>query len=348
MDPPAIGASVRVRDAGLDITARIVELNRTLASPDGVDVVRGRLGSRATDVAGFLTGGRRGAGAAAGAQQQDAEPMAEVVVEDGRASPVLRTVYPAGIAEILIEVPIPPASPPPDYDQATGGPSGRPPAPVPDMMVLATIDRARLTGLDAIGGEVAYTVSVDNLEASGAPEDPVPVGGLRGEYRVWALPSAGTTDNATLVWAGVLRGQQAGAPAVVYDSAAPGTTTILTVTIRNLTIINIRATQGATLAIRHNANPWQEVTTMLAIVSAGDDGAFNVVYPVVTVSARAGTLSFAARTGTGTMTDPYQYTGVTPFSLADAIPLTDQVMIMDDVPDDSTAGIAGRIVVIPL
>ena len=192
LDPPKIGGAVRVRDSGIDTTARIVELTRYHAGR--VELVRGRIGSRARDFIGLLTpSGRRAAGPVI--QPAPATRTAvEVSVSDGRSQPVIRMVYPAGLAALRIEAPIPAMS---DTEFDELGSHGEPPAPITDGRTdvgVATLDM-----LDAGGGEISYEVGIAEFDGGTDTEDALAAGSRRGEYRVFALPD-GSADSRN--WCG--------------------------------------------------------------------------------------------------------------------------------------------------
>ena len=310
-DAPRLGARVEVKDAGINVETRIVELNRPLAGD--ATTVRGRLGSRAVDVTGFLTGGRRRGQPTVGTRSDPALDV-QVAVADGRAAPVLAIAYGPGYAALRIETPVIPDPAPSGYDPARGGPAGLPPTPAEAANTAVAVKT--ITGLTMAGGEATYTISVDNLD-TGEPESALMPGEFRGEYRVYALRSANGLDTAQLAWSGILSGPAVAALRVEHDSVDDTTEGA----VRFYRINGVRAV-GGDLVWRQNAGAWT-----LAAVQAGSvlndepqiegDAAtgFNLLVAVSIFAADPKSVSFAVRTGAGTSEDEYRYTGVTTFEI---------------------------------
>ena len=335
VDPPRIGATVTVDEPGITGSFRIVELVRTIAGAEGIERVRGRLGSRPRDLLALLMPSERpSAGAALEPVAADAAAV-RVAVSGGQAAPVLAISYPPGTAALRIEVPIPADPLPSPHDPSQDGPYGLAPVPVTDGR--ATVGVVTVTGLDsATGGETTYTVSSDELD-DGTTEDTVAAGARRGEYRVYALPD-GTVASARLAWTGVLQGAVA-STGVLYDSAVNDMADFMvlgiTVSLRILRISNIRATSGTTLVSRTDeATDWTEVEdTLTNTVTALTDGGFDIVAVSPGAGDRSVNYSFAARIGDGTMANPYQYLGPVTLTLAPDAPLADAFRRVTSEPD---------------
>ena len=295
-DPPTLGSTIMVKDVAVDLSSRIVDMTRTLASAKGTEEIRGRLGYRGADVTNWLTArGRRGA-AGSIVPPTPTVPQVHVAIQDRRAQAVVRVVYPAGIRSVRIEVPVDPADLEEDrtaIDLATNvlqssntGPAGRVPVPVDVRNTPALPDNfsyVDFTGLEEDGGELHYQVGVTDLAGDGVQVEPVlKPGEERGQYRVFAIPA--DLPSARLAWAGVLRGTERSLGVEVGDVRRTTLTLPIVGTLRVLRLEGVRiagTTDGLTglvLVWKVDDGAW----TPAVATPAGS--AFGEVSPIIAVT----------------------------------------------------------------
>ena len=353
-DNPVIGATVHAQDAGIDEMVRMVEVSRTLAGQ--TEIVRGKLGARPSDFMDYMVRTGRKPQASRIGPGGALRPRVEVAVEDGRANPIVRIVYPRGIRQIRLEVPARPAAladGAPFMDPAAG-PAGTAPDAVEAATV--TINILIFDNLAEEGGELSYIVGTDQVASSGGGhvlEDDFLPGTERGQYRVFAVLTKRDVSTAYIVWAGVLRGPPQAAPAVEHDP--PIATTLAIPLLGDVDIIRVSGVHatgaGDDLALvwQYDGGDWSVVAEMdgsflpanvaPAITQAADD---SWTISVLTASGAVRYLTVAARTGAGTADDPYLYHDVTDFTvmretlpsdinrLVDAVPMAEDTA---DLPD---------------
>jgi len=361
VDAAKIGATVRLRDAGgdMDATTRIVSLKRMLAGAEGTEKVSGVLGSRRADLEGLLSAtGRRGPRSTLGVRDEPGLEI-DVAVDDRRARPVFGIVYPAGVEELRIEVPLRPADLAADGvypSTARRGAYGLPPVVAEKLPNDGTVGYRIIDDLEDTGGEATHTVGADALTAPpGTLEDDLEPGAVRGEYRVYALRAG----QWYFGWSGNVHGAPVAAPGVEYDSVtnlmvddpdAPengngnggrtgngnggpgnGGTPVDEEETPQLTLTRIRGIRttgtGEMLALvwRLDEDAWAEVAVGGSEIP--DEGVPHFVLEgegwAATVRVVSGTVqhfTLAARTGADTVESPYVYHDVTDFPVGFADP----------------------------
>ena len=294
-----------------------------------------------------------------------------VTIDDGRANPVIRLIYSAGVRYLRIDIPAPPlALAGVAFDTSEAGLFGTAPANVAVAVADGTYAKV-FDELDDEGGEVSYIVGTDVAEDSAGVEvieDPLAPNTIRGEYRVSARATPGPRDPTYLVWAGQLGGEGAGGgggggiehdgPPVrinlgllrVWAIHNVRTTLPDSFVVWRLDHADVWAIAGGETTAPDTAGDFEDedgnLATRVIIQTITDAAGFVTGFNVFVVTPGWGSqpmdIAFAAVTGTGALDDPYVYYDITTFAIARGAPLSEAVLMVSAPPDNATAGIQGR------